>query len=384
MEDIQAIMDQLRELQAENDRLKSQVASQSGPSSAASSNTTASTSTTALTDSALTDSVSATAPVTSQLVYVPRERKCPKFSGKLSVDLITVEKWIEEARRCLSVRHMSQAEQTLFLYDHVEGSARAELDFHAAANRDSPEKIFTILTDNYSCSQSYVAVQLQFFQRSQREGESLRDYSHALKALMDIVIRKTPGGVPNSDQILRDQFTEHVHDDMLRRELKRNISEDQSISFTSLRSIAIKWAEEGRNANRQRARAYSCNAYSSLGGGDVAEANAVMVPPPNDLAELKESLKKQQAQLDAIMKHIGLQNQSPPTTNPIRERRDSRTYRFQADGKPICLRCNKAGHIARFCKVQLQSPTGLVSSSRPQTLVQTHDAAVPPTWPQEN
>ncbi|MGL5901516.1 MAG: hypothetical protein ACRCZO_02430, partial [Cetobacterium sp.] len=32
-------------------------------------------------------------------VYVPRERKCPRFSGKLSQDSLTVEDWVEEARR---------------------------------------------------------------------------------------------------------------------------------------------------------------------------------------------------------------------------------------------------------------------------------------------
>lgn len=156
----------------------------------------------------------------------------------MSVDLITVEKWIEEARRCLAVRQMSQTERILFLYDHLEGDARAELDFHNLTDRDNPEKIFTILTENFSCSQSYVAAQLQFFQRSQREGESLRGYSHALKSLMDVVIHKTPGGISNSDQILRDQFTEHVHDDMLRRELKQSISQNPTMSFTLLRNIA--------------------------------------------------------------------------------------------------------------------------------------------------
>lgn len=196
---------------------------------------------------------------------------------------------------------------------------------------------------------------------------------------MDIIIRKTPSGIPVSDKILCDQFA-----DMLRKELKRNISQDPSISFTSLRSIAIKWAGRGEMHIGKGLVLTPAVLPVVWGGVDIAEANAVIVPPPDDLAEFKESLNKQQAQLDTIMKHIGLQYLNSHTSNPIRQGRDSRVYQFQADGKPICLRCNKAGHIVRFCKAQMQSSVGLASNLGPHGLVQTRDAAVTSPWPQEN
>lgn len=314
MEDIQSIMDQVRQLQAENEQLKSQMANERAASTQAQPSNEPSASTPA----GGPVQSSAGGPVQPQFVYIPRERKCPRFSGKLSVDLITVEKWIKEARRCLTVRQMSQAEQILFLYDHLDGGARAELDFHSPAERNSVEKIFSILSENYSCPQSYVASQLQFFQRSQKEGETLRDYSHALKALMDVAICKTPGGIPNSDQMLRDQFIEHVSDDMLRRELKRRVGQDADMSFTTLRGIAIKWAEEGKNRVRPRARVFSCDSCTQVQGSDMVESHAVTVPSFGDLAELKECFKKQQAQLDAIMKHIGISNTVPPAQAPPR------------------------------------------------------------------
>ena len=43
-------------------------------------------------------------------------------------------------------------------------------------------------------------------------------------------------------------------------------------------------------------------------------------------------------------------------------------YRFQADGKPICLRCSQPGHIARLCRVELSvSPTVRGASSLTMT-----------------
>lgn len=141
---------------------------------------------------------------TSWYVHVPRQHKCSKFTGKMSVDLLTVEQVVEEVWRCLEARHKSNDVQSLFITDHLEGGPKSEVHFHA--NRDTPEKIFAILNENFSCAQSYVAAQLQLFQCHQWEGESLHDYSHALKSLMDIAIHKSPGGIPNSDLLLHDNL----------------------------------------------------------------------------------------------------------------------------------------------------------------------------------
>lgn len=354
MEDLQAVMEELRQLKATNEQLREQLREQSqvpdsmpGPSTAPPNVAPAS----RLTHDA----------TNLRYLYVPRERKCSKFTGKLSVDLLTVEQWIEEVRRCLEVRHMSIAEQLLFITDHLEGGAKSEINFHPSANRDTPEKIFAILTENYSCSQSYVAAQLQFFQRTQREGESLREYSHALKSLMDVVIHKTPVGIPNSDVLLRDQFIEHVLDDMLRRELKQRVIQEPTITFVDLRGIALRWAEASRRGGRVKPRAYSCDAYSQAVDSFEAGTNAVTARPSDEIAEIKECLRKQQAQLDTIMKHVTAQVLQPTQIDDAPS--STKHFRFQTDGKPICHRCNRAGHIARFCRVNVPAPKARVRSS---------------------
>lgn len=98
-------------------------------------------------------------------VYVPRERKCPRFSGKLSQDSLTVKDWVEEARRHLSMHPMSCAEQVLAIFDLLDGEARTEVRFCPVFERDDPEKIFNILISVYGCSQSYIILQKQLFQR---------------------------------------------------------------------------------------------------------------------------------------------------------------------------------------------------------------------------
>ncbi|KAK0153989.1 hypothetical protein N1851_003923 [Merluccius polli] len=258
---------------------------------------------------------------------------------------------------------MSNAEQ-VFLYDHLEGAAKAEVDFHDASNRDTAEKIIKILIDNFSCSQSYVAAQLCFFQRHQKEGESLRDFSHEIKILMDAVIKKTPGGLLNSDRVLRDQFAEGVNDDMLRRELKIRLALDPDMSFLTLRGVAIKWMEEGRQGTKPRPRAFSFDMHASMGG---AESNAI-VASNNELTDLKECLRRQQAQLDAILTQL---NTSRPQANQRGGGSTSKSYRFQQDGKPICMRCNRAGHIAKYCRVDVESTK--VTAQRVPQRAMTHN-----------
>lgn len=311
-------------------------------------------------------SVPPSPPMSGRYVFVPRERKCPRFSGKVSQDSLSIEEWVEEIRRSLEARPMSCAEKTLFVFDLLDGEAKAEVKFRPTGERDDADKIFDILLEAYGCSQSYITLQQQFFQRRQLEGESLREYSHSLMSLMERLKQKAPLCFPNPDSVLRDQFTEHVRDNMLKRELKRHVRRHPDSSFLDIRSEAVRWVEEGENANKLRPRAYSCSAQGTL--ECEADLNAVSAKSNTELSELKECLIRQQAQLDAIMQRLdqpsplqrtlsNTQGLAPRPSRPDFSRRGSgsgaRTQsfqpRFQPDGTPICMRCNQPGHLARNC-----------------------------------
>ncbi|KAG1925814.1 hypothetical protein F2P79_025275 [Pimephales promelas] len=181
-------------------------------------------------------------------VYVPRERKYPRFSG--SSESPSVEEWIEEVRRCLQVRQMSIGEQAYFVYDILDGEAKLEIKLQPASD--------------------------------------------------------------------------------LRRE-------------------AFRWADDGEGPRPVRARAFSCDASPRAVGPWQAEAQAVVAQPSNELTELKDCLRRQQAQLDAILKHLspGSGSLNPPNRQTNYQRR----FRFDVDGRPICLRCEQVGHMARDCPV---------------------------------
>ena len=272
------------------------------------------------------------APVVERLLYVPRERKCPKFRGRFGMGLV---EWMEEVHAGMRVRQLSTVDQAYFIYDHLEGEAKEEIKFRPRRDREDPAMIVSILQELYGCAQSYVALQEQFFSRKQLDGESLLEYSHALFALMEKVVKNAPNTMPNSEILLRDQFIENVNDCTLRRELRQVVRRHPEYSLLDVRGEAIRWEREGR-PNDMWARGYS----RPCGNQCQVQRNTLGRSSPShgsEMAELRERMRQQQEQLNQLSQTVlALQNrrrQLPPHSN----------------GPVICRRCERPGHFARNC-----------------------------------
>jgi len=53
------------------------------------------------------------AAVTERLVVIPRDRKCPVFNGSTGIGIAD---WVEEVQACMRARHLSAADQALFIF----------------------------------------------------------------------------------------------------------------------------------------------------------------------------------------------------------------------------------------------------------------------------
>lgn len=329
-EEIQELRALVAQLKADNERLRQE---QAGPSTIQS-----------------TSSAPPIAPSTSgvpapeRLIFVPRDRKCPVFRGRVGIGL---NEWIEEVQACMRARHLSRPDQAFFLFDHLEGEARDEIKYRSSAEREDPESILAILRELYGCTESYVALQEAFFSRKQEEGETLQEFSLALMGLMEKVKQRAPAGLLNSEALLRDQFVEQVLNSSLRRELKQLVRRQPNSTLLDVRAEAIQWEREGLPGGA-RGRSHSVPLmlgvqYGVHGGPQVPVSSSSV----SEMCEMKEMLKRQQEQLNQLTESIArLQNPQqytrPPRSGPI-----------------VCLRCNQPGHIARNCD-------GVRVSSRPQ------------------
>lgn len=320
-EELQQLKELVLQLKADNERLRREQAAAVPGSSAAPSTSSASS--------------SASAPLAERLVFVPRDRKCPVFRGKSGIGL---NEWLEEVQACMRARHLAACDQAFFLFDHLEGEAREEIKYRSRAEREDPDRIISILQDIYGCSDSYVALQEAFFSRRQQEGETLLEFSLALRSLMAAVEKAAPDNMHNAEVLVRDQFVEHVIDGALRRELKQFVRRWPAADLLEVRSEAIRWEREGLPGGL-RGRSHSVPLVLGLQYGVRGGPQGVAGPPPaSELSEMKEMLKRQQEQLNQLTQSLRQLQSAPQHSRPPNR------------GPVICRRCQQPGHFARECE----------------------------------
>lgn len=319
-EEIRLLRESLLQLQADNERFRQEcAAAQGGPGAAAAASSA--------------PVVGPAVAATERLVVVPRDRKCPMFNGRSGIGIV---EWVEEVQACARARHLSAADQALFIFDHLEGEAKEEIRFRSDEERRDPARVLAILTELYGCSQSYVTLQQAFFSRHQQEGETLQEFSLALMALMARVEQHAPGGMPNADTLLRDQFIEHVLDSSLRRELKQLVRRQPTITLLELRLEAIRWEREGlpggaRGRSQSLPTAYGFQ-YGVQGHPPPAPQVAPQVPGLNEVMEL---LRRQQEQLSQLTQTVASLQGLPPSSSAFRSvnrRRGRQVSHFAREG----------------------------------------------------
>ena len=271
-----------------------------------------------------------------RILYLPRERKCPIFRGSTGIG---INDWVEEVQASMRARYLSPLDQAYFIYDHLEGEAKEEIRYRSQEEKENPDTILNILQELYGCSKSYVALQENFFSRRQLDGETLQEYSHALFCLMEKVTKSAPGVLQNAAILLRDQFVEYVLDPCLRRELKRLVRLNPGYTLLDVRREAIRWEQEGQPSDA-RGRSQSVPSYCAVQHSQIRR-EGFSNKPQDGIAEIRELLVKQQEQINLLTQNmLQLQNRPPS---------------YNRGGPIICRQCQRPGHIARNCRQQQYS-----------------------------
>ena len=263
-------------------------------------------------------------------VKVPRERKLRKFTGVRDDHLI--EDWILDAKRAISSQ--SEADAVDFLLYHLEGAAKEELRLRPDEEKNTPDAVFKVLRSSFGEGLSSTQAMRKFFERRQKEKESIQDYSHSLMVLLSRVERLNPGAVADKDQLLRDQFLENLYDPQLRRDIKRWARDHSGKSFQQIREEVQRWVDEDGTTPRRAA---------------VREA---MIENETTCSEVKGSadLQKVVNELVAGQKLLteGLQKQQKllaEQQQAISQLASSTQQWWQ----PGCFGCGSKTHIKRDC-----------------------------------
>ena len=278
-------------------------------------------------------------------VKVPRERKLCKFVGSRDDHLI--EDWILDADRAIT--GMSHTEAVDFLLYHLDGAAKEEVRLRPPEERTSSADVYKILRNSFGEGLTPYQAMQKFYERHQRERETIQEYSQALMVLLSRVERLAPESVGDRDQLLRDQFTGNLYDLQLRRDIKRWQREHPTRTFQQVREEVQRWVDEDSRPPRRSA---------------VAREAAVEDPPDQAVScEVKEtaSLQKvvndlvagQKLLVDSLQKQQKLLADHIRNQQAVLDRQQNAIQSLMSSNQnwwqPGCYGCGSKQHLQRDC-----------------------------------
>ena len=286
-----------------------------------------------------------------KVVFPPRERKLPKFSGVPSKegDFYPLNDFLVDVQAVCDARHETlDADRAGVIISSLEGLARDEVKCLSGEEQKNPTTVIQALKAAFGERLTQSQLMAKFYARKQGASESLLQYSLALKLLGRRI--KAVGG--DTADMARDVFIENIYDKQLRRHLKERVRSSPTLTFSDVLDSARNWEEdlgEGpskRGANVHQQGVQSCPPSSQSGTTATADLSSRLDQQQKALAELTATMKLLlQAQGHGETQGQGqgqqkCQGQGQKSKNG--PRRDGR-------GRLICYRCNRPGHIAARC-----------------------------------
>ena len=275
-------------------------------------------------------------------VKVPRERKLRKFAG--SRDDHVIEEWILDAERATTGQ--SEADAVDFLLYHLEGAAREEVRLRPAEERTNPAAVFKILRGTFGEGLTSTQALRKFFERRQKERESIQDFSHALMLLLSRVERLSLEGVHDKDKLLRDQLLENLRDPQLRRDIKRWARDNPTKTFQQIREEVQRWVDEDNTSPKRAAATRETTAQPTC---EEVKSSVNLQSVVNDLVAgqklLAENLQKQQK---LLADHIRSQQSALDKQKQAIAQLMSCSRQW-SPWQPGCFGCGSTSHFQRDC-----------------------------------
>ena len=284
-------------------------------------------------------------PREKQLVVIPNEQKLRKSSGRHGDNVLSIEDFIDNAKSAITLRGLPLSEQANFVLSYLEGPAKEEMKLYLT----NSDQIFDLLQESFGEKRSVPQLLKAFYDRRQREGETLREFSHALRGLQSKIEKKSVTKSSGQDAALREHFAENARDPLLRKELKKFIRTPPEVSFLDTREEAIRWAEEDEKSCGPRPRVASSHETStSTKPSSLKSAMNEMIKTVQGQQKAIEDLAANLKKLNTVPTNRGQNAQFQPQFQQRQPRPDA--------GGDRCYQCGAPGHFAQNCTARSRSP----------------------------
>ena len=289
-------------------------------------------------------------------VYVPRERTIQPFSGDIIKDGRSVDDFLEEVERVIRARDQNPADQVDFVLSLLKSPAIEEVRLRMGGDSTTTNDIFSYLRQAFGEKRSTAQLLQAFYGRKQREGEDLRNFSHALSQMLGSVMKQTPTAVSDEKRVIRDQFIEGVSDLSLRRELRKFIRDKADATFIEVRDEAIMWSIEDKPCTSKAARSstVSCDYTEEFSQCSAIDAQKKRPLTLEDVLKVVAEQGKAIGELTSAVRDLTVQREK---SNNRDESKPKARPRYTDNGEPICFKCRGVGHIARNCTQRPNAPS---------------------------
>ncbi|KAJ8378736.1 hypothetical protein AAFF_G00236560 [Aldrovandia affinis] len=226
-----------------------------------------------------------------------------------------------------------EEDQVEVLKQHLKGEAKFTVKLKLESGAKSVDKIFLALKEVYG-DKTPIGVRLrEFYDRRQAAGEKVKAYAYDLQDKLNQLKAQDSTRVPDIDVMLKEQFVIGLRDDTLRREMKKEVKEKPTQTFSALMQAAIDWCEEEETTQDPSSK--------NQVRGAVHVAQAVDPPTALSLQSLHDNIQKIAAHLEELFR--AMQGASD------RQGRPRRTPLKDDEGQLICYTCSEPGHTSRTC-----------------------------------
>ena len=289
-------------------------------------------------------------------VYVPRERTIQPFSGDIIKDGRSIDEFIEEVERVIRARDQIPADQVDFVLSLLKSPAIDEVRLRTRGASVTTNDIFRYLRQAFGEKRSTSQLLQAFYGRKQREGEDLRNFSHALSQMLSSVMKQSPTAVSDERRVIRDQFIEGVSDLSLRRELRKLIRDKPDATFIDVRDEAIMWSIEDKPCTSKtvKSSAVSCDYTEELTQCSAIEGQKKKPLTLEDVLKVVAEQGKAIGELTSAVKDLTVQREKSRNKD---ESKPKARPRYTDNGEPICFKCRGVGHIARNCTQGNSTPS---------------------------
>lgn len=272
---------------------------------------------------------------------------------------VSYGEWTIQLKGLLEVQDLTEPLKVSILMGALTGVAKRQISVITIGQRDTAAKIFAALDGRYTEKTPAPVLRSQLFSCVQKPDELVQDYVLRLQELHCRLLQLDPDGAPTNPH-LREQFLLGLEEGPILQALKTYVRQKPGASFDEVQQEAAL-LEEDRHG--RKCPEVMC---SAVGGPNFSrsrsqEADWRQVLKREILEEVKEQIgdmtKKLLQELKPPMRapspaelheHYPTTSHQPSTGRPRSASFSSNTW--DERGRPICRRCNQAGHVARFCR----------------------------------